>query len=163
MIVKQVHVHPRFVAGRPDNDLAVIELSSSIRYNKDVIAVCLPEKDFAENVLMPLPTVITGWKEVKEVNSLQGSLTLNHVTYDTLPNCLEAHPNLVTNKMGCTLALANADCTMSSGSPLLTMYKEVLFLTGVVSQPPGADCSKGYIVQKVSRYHGWLQSLMNSR
>lgn len=156
-------MHPRFVDGRPDNDLAVIELSSSIRFSKDVVAACLPEKDFAENVLLPLPTIITGWKEVKEVNSLQGSLTLNHVTYDTLPNCLEAHPNLVTNKMGCTLALANATCTMSSGSPLLTMYKEVLFLTGVVSQPTGADCSKGYIVQKVSRYYSWLQSLMKSR
>lgn len=154
-------MHPRFVEGRPDNDLAVIELSNRIKYNKDVIAACLPEKDFADNVLMPLPTAITGWKEVKEVTSLQGSLTLNHLTYDNLPNCLEAHPNLVTNKMGCTTPLANADCAMSSGSPLLTMYKEVLFLTGVVSQPPGANCSKGYIVQKVSRYHVWLQSLMN--
>lgn len=155
-------MHPRFVEGRAENDLAVIELSNHIRYNKDAIAACLPEKDFAENVLMPLTTIITGWKEVKEAASLQGPLMLNHLTYDTLPNCLETHPNLVTNKMGCTFALANANCTMSSGSPLLTVYKDVLFLTGVVSQPPGADCSKGYIVQKVSRYHGWLQSLMNS-
>lgn len=163
MNVKQVHVHPRFVEGRPDNDLAVIELGGRITYNKDMIAACLPEKDFAENILMKLPTAITGWEEVKEESSFQDPLKLNHLSYDNLPNCLEAHPNLVTNKMGCTLPLANADCTMSSGSPLLTMYKEVLFLTGVVSQPPGADCSKGYIVQKVSRYYGWLQSLMNSR
>lgn len=156
-------MHPRFVEGRPDNDLAVIELSNRIRYNKDLFAACLPEKDFAENVLMPLPAVIAGWKEVKGVPSFQGPLSLNQLSYDTLANCLEAHPNLVTNKMGCTLALANADCSMSSGSPLLTAYKGVLFLTGVVSQPQGADCSKGYIMQKVSRYQGWLQSLMKSR
>ncbi|TNM97379.1 hypothetical protein fugu_015535 [Takifugu bimaculatus] len=71
--VKQVHVHPRFVEGRPDNDLAVIELSNSIRYNKDVTAACLPEKDFAENVLMPLPTIITGWKEGQGGKFLTGS------------------------------------------------------------------------------------------
>lgn len=163
LTVKQVHVHPRFVEGRPENDLAVVELDGRITYNKDMIAVCLPEKDFAENVLMKLPTAITGWEEAKEGPSFQGPLKLNHLSYDSLPNCVEAHPNLVTNRMGCTLPLANADCTMSSGSPLLTMYKEVLFLTGVVSRPPGADCSKGYIVQKVSRYHSWLQTLMNSR
>lgn len=155
-------MHQRFVEGRPDNDLAVIELSGRITFNKDMIAACLPEKDFAENILMTLPTIITGWEEVKEEASFQGPLKLNHLSYDTLGNCLEAHPNLVTNKMGCTLPLANADCTMTSGSPLLTMYKEVLFLTGVVSRPQGADCSKGYIVQKVSRYQTWLQSLMNS-
>lgn len=156
-------MHPRFVEGRPDNDLAVIELGSRITFTKDVFAACLPEKDFAENILMTLPTAISGWEELREEPSFQGPLKLNHLTYDNLPNCLEAHPNLVTNKMGCTLPLANADCTMSSGSPLLTMYKEVLFLTGVVSRPPGADCRKGYIVQKVSRYHSWLQLLMNSR
>ncbi|CAG11410.1 unnamed protein product [Tetraodon nigroviridis] len=161
--VKRVHVHPRFVEGRPDNDLAVVELSSSITYNKDTIAACLPEKDFAENVLMKLPTAVTGWEEAKEEPSLQGPLMLNHLTYVSLADCLEAHPNLLTNKMGCTLPLANANCTMGSGSPLLTVYKEVLFLTGVVSQPAGADCSKGYIVQKVSRYQSWLQSLMNLR
>lgn len=156
-------MHPRFVDGRPDNDMAVIELNGRITYNKDVIAACLPEKDFAENILMTLPTAITGWEESKEEPLFQGPLKLNHLSYNSLANCLEAHPNLVTNKMACTLPLANADCTMSSGSPLLTMYKEVVFLTGVVSRPPEANCSKGYIVQKVSRYHGWLQSLMNSR
>lgn len=161
--VKQTHVHPRFVEGRPDNDLAVIELSNHIRYSKDVFAACLPEKDFAENVLMPLPAVVAGWKEAAEATAFQGPLTLNQLSYDSLANCLDAHPNQMTNKMGCTLAQANADCAMSSGSPLLVMYKEVLFLTGVVSRPPGANCTRGYIVQKVSRYQGWLQSLVNSR
>lgn len=156
-------MHPRFVDGRPDNDLAAVELSSRIAYNKDTVAACLPEKDFAENILMRLPAAVTGWEEAREEPSFRGALQLNHLTYDSLANCLEAHPNLVTNKMGCTLPQANADCTMSSGSPLLTMYKEVVFLTGVVSQPAGADCSKGYTVQKVSRYRSWLQSLMNSR
>ncbi|XP_058508474.1 protein Z, vitamin K-dependent plasma glycoprotein a [Solea solea] len=164
--VELVHVHPRYVEGRPENDLAVVQLRDRIVFKKGVIAACLPEKDFAERVLMTgqSPAVITGWKESKqEVSALQGPLILNHLAYKQLPQCVETHPNLITNKMGCTVPQTNADCAMSPGSPLLTLHREVFFLTGVVSQPPGAECSKGYIFQKVSRYSGWLQSLMGTR
>ncbi|XP_068575060.1 protein Z, vitamin K-dependent plasma glycoprotein a [Cebidichthys violaceus] len=165
LYVKIVHVHPRFVESRPENDLAVIELRDRIRFKKEVTAACLPEKDFAERVLMTgeLPAMVTGWKEPTQGSAFQGPLTLNQLAYNRLPQCLETHPNLVTNKMGCTTPQTNADCTMSSGSPLLTVYREVFFLTGVLSQPLGADCSKGYIFQKVSRHLGWLQPLMGSR
>ncbi|XP_068435452.1 protein Z, vitamin K-dependent plasma glycoprotein a [Clinocottus analis] len=161
LYVKVLHVHPNFVEGRPQNDLAVIELRDRIRFRKEVTAACLPEKDFADSILMSgeLPAMVTGWKNA-EVTDSQGTLNLNQLAYDRLPQCLETHPNLVTNKMGCTIARANADCTMGSGSPLLTLYREVFFLTGVISQPPGADCSKGYIFQKVSRHLGWLGPLM---
>lgn len=162
--VKSVIVHPRHAAGRPENDLAVIELSDRIRFGVGAIAACLPERDFAESVLIGenLPATITGWKEDEQESSFQGPLTVNQLAYNPLPLCLETHPNLMTNKMGCTTPRANADCTVSAGSPLLTLYREVFFLTGVVSQPPGADCTKGYIFQKVSRYLGWLQAVMDS-
>ncbi|XP_047428076.1 protein Z, vitamin K-dependent plasma glycoprotein a [Mugil cephalus] len=166
LYVKTVHAHPRYVEGRPENDLAVLELRDRIVFKKEVIAACLPERDFAESVLMAgeSQAVITGWKETEQESAFQGPLTLNHLAYSRLPQCQEAHPNLVvTNKMGCTTARANADCAMSSGSPLLTLYKEVFFLTGVVSLPPGADCRQGYIFQKVSRHLGWLQTFMGTR
>ncbi|KAM6905278.1 protein Z, vitamin K-dependent plasma glycoprotein a [Xenentodon cancila] len=165
LYVKVVHVHPRYVAGRPENDLAVIELRERIVFKRSVIAACLPERDFAESVLMSgePAALITGWKEAKQVSAFLGPLTLNQLEYRSLTQCMETHPNLITNKMGCTAPRANADCTMSSGSPLLTMYRQVVFLTGVVTQPEGADCSKGYIYQKVSRHLGWLRPLMGTR
>ncbi|GLD66168.1 coagulation factor X-like protein [Lates japonicus] len=165
LYVKLVHVHPRYVEGRPENDLALIELRDRITFKREVTAACLPERDFAESILMTgeLPTIITGWKEPTGTSALQGQLTLNQLVYKGLPQCLETHPNLMTNKMGCTAPRTNADCSMGSGSPLLTLHREVFFLTGVVSQPAGADCSNGYIFQKVSRYLGWLQPLMGSR
>ncbi|XP_068606010.1 protein Z, vitamin K-dependent plasma glycoprotein a [Brachionichthys hirsutus] len=160
--VKSVSVHPRYVNGRPDNDLAVIELYVPIRFKSDVFAACLPERDFAESILMAgeYPAFITGWKEDEQNASFQGPLSLNQLAYNRLPVCLETHPNLMTNKMGCTTPRSKADCTMSAGSPLLTLYRDVFFLTGVVSQPPGADCANGYIFQKVSRYLDWLQTLI---
>lgn len=165
MAVKVVHVHPRYVENRPENDLAVIELSDRITFKKEVIPACLPERDFAENILMSgeSPAMVTGWKESKEESAFQGPLILNQLAYKPLTECLETHPNLITNKMGCTTNRTNADCTMSSGSPLLTLYRGVFFLTGVISQPQGADCEKGYIFHKVSRHLGWLLPLMGSR
>lgn len=165
LYVKLVHVHPRYVEGRPENDLALIELRDRITFKREVTAACLPERDFAESILMTgeLPAIITGWKEPTGTSALQGQLTLNQLAYKGLPQCLETHPNLLTNKMGCTAPRTNADCSMGSGSPLLTLHREVFFLTGVVSQPAGADCGNGYIFQKVSRYLGWLQPLMGSR
>uniref|UniRef100_A0A1A7Z7F8 Protein Z, vitamin K-dependent plasma glycoprotein a n=1 Tax=Iconisemion striatum TaxID=60296 RepID=A0A1A7Z7F8_9TELE len=165
LYVKIVHVHPRYVEGRPENNLAVIELRSHITFKSTIIAACLPERDFAESVLMSgaLAAAVTGWAKPEQSSGFQGPLTLNHLEYRQLPQCVETYPTLMTNKMGCTAPRANADCTMSSGSPLLTLYREVFFLTGVVTQPEGADCSKGYIFQKVSRHLGWLQTLMGSR
>ncbi len=163
--VKIVHVHPRYVGGRPENDLAVIELHDRITISREVTSACLPEKDFADSILMSgeFPAVVTGWKEPNQATSFSGPLTLNQLEYNRLPQCLETHPNLMTNKMGCTTRRTNADCNMSSGSPLLTLYRDVFFLTGIVSQPPGSDCTRGYVFQKVSRYLGWLRPLMGSR
>lgn len=157
-----VHTHPDYIAGRPENDLAVIELREPIRFKREVVAACLPETDFADRILTAgeYPAVVTGWKETQDESAFQGALTLNHLAYDTLPKCLETYPMIMTNKMGCTTQRANADCFMGSGSPLLTLYRDVFFLTGIITKPAEADCTQGYIFQKVSRHLDWLQRLM---
>lgn len=165
LYVHLVHPHPRYIDGRPENDLAVIELRDPIRFKREVVAACLPERDFADRILTSgeYPAVVTGWKEAQDQPAFQGPLTLNHLAYDTLPKCVETYPMIMTNKMGCTSQRASADCSMSSGSPLLTLYRDVFFLTGIITKPANADCSKGYIFQKVSRHLDWLQPLMGSR
>lgn len=164
LYVHVVHVHPRYRTGHPENDLAVIELRDQIRFKREVVAACLPERDFADNILTSgeYPAVVTGWKESQEGSAFQSPLTLNHLAYDTLPKCLETFPTIMTNKMGCTTQRPNADCNMSAGSPLLTLYRDVFFLTGIITKPD-ADCTMGYIFQKVSRHLDWLQPLMGSR
>uniref|UniRef100_A0A3P9LBT7 Protein Z, vitamin K-dependent plasma glycoprotein a n=1 Tax=Oryzias latipes TaxID=8090 RepID=A0A3P9LBT7_ORYLA len=164
LYVQVVHLHPRYVEGRPENNLAVIELRDRIIFDNQVIAACLPEKDFAESILMAgeLPAFTTGWKTSSQA-VFQDQLTLKQLGYRRLNQCLTTYPSIMTNKMGCTAPPGGAECTMSSGSPLLTMYRDVFFLTGILSQPEGAECSNGYVFQKVSRHLGWLQSIMGSR
>lgn len=162
--VRVVHLHPRYVEGRPENNLAVIEVEDRFSFSDQVIAACLPEKDFAESVLMAgeLPAFTTGWKTSSQA-AFQDQLTLKKLEYRQLNQCLGTYPNIMTNKMGCTAPPGGADCSMSSGSPVFTMYRDVFFLTGILSQPEGADCNNGYIFQKVSRHLSWLQFVMGSR
>ncbi|KAJ7989348.1 hypothetical protein DPEC_G00303600 [Dallia pectoralis] len=165
LYVKVVHVHPRYVPGNPSNDLAVIEVRDRIIFNKNVVPACLPERDFAEAVLMTgnYPAVITGWMDQEGAAEVQGTLALNHLAYERLPQCVQKHPGLVTNKMGCTTVRPKGDCVFGPGSPVLSLHREVFYLTGVVSRPEGADCRVGYIFQKVSRFLSWLQPVMDTR
>ncbi|KAF5894843.1 coagulation factor X-like, partial [Clarias magur] len=161
LYVKQVYVHPLYLQDKPENDLAVIKLRDNIVFKKKVVPACLPERDFAESVLMSgdYMGVVTGWKDAFE---FQGNLRLNHLSYSELQACVERHSGQVNNKMACTLPRSKADCSFSSGSPVLTLYKEVFFLTGVVSQSPQMDCKNGFVFQKVSRFLPWLKNVMGS-
>ncbi|XP_066498328.1 protein Z, vitamin K-dependent plasma glycoprotein a [Hoplias malabaricus] len=160
--VQKVHVHPLYMEGKPDNDLAVLELKEKIIFKKAVVPACLPERDFADSVLMSgeYMGIVTGWKNSSE---FQGSLMLNHLTYDKLPACVERYPGQVTNKMTCTMQRPKADCSFGPGSPVLTLYRDVFFLTGIVSQSQNMDCKSGYVLQKVSRSLPWLKTLMNGK
>nr|XP_023666466.1 coagulation factor X-like isoform X1 [Paramormyrops kingsleyae]XP_023666467.1 coagulation factor X-like isoform X1 [Paramormyrops kingsleyae] len=161
--VKNIHYHPLYQEGK-DNDLAVVELRDNITFKKSVTAACLPERDFAESVLMEgrHAAIITGWRKGSDPPTLEGSLTLNYLNYEPLARCAERHSGKVTNKMFCTAPRAKADCAFGEGSPALTLYRDVFFLTGITSPPPGHDCSQGYVFQKVSRFLPWLKHVMDS-
>ncbi|GAA6093267.1 protein Z, vitamin K-dependent plasma glycoprotein a [Tachysurus ichikawai] len=161
LYVKQVHVHPLYLEGKAENDLAVIELKDKIIFKKTMLPACLPERDFADSVLMSEENlgVVTGWKDAPE---FQGNLKLNHLSYSKLPTCMERHSGQITNKMACTLPRPKADCVFGAGSPVLTFYRDAFFLTGIVSQSQGMDCSNGYVFQKVSRFLPWLKTIMGS-
>lgn len=94
LYVKQLHIHPLYLEGKPENDLAVIELRDKMVFKKKVVPVCLPERDFAESVLMSdeYMGVVTGWKDTAEFD---GNLRLNHLSYRKLQACMERHAGQV--------------------------------------------------------------------
>ncbi|KAI7790245.1 protein Z, vitamin K-dependent plasma glycoprotein a isoform X1 [Triplophysa rosa] len=161
--VQQVHVHPHYTDSGSQNDLAVLELKQKMVFKKNVVPACLPERDFADSVLMSgkYMGAITGWKEDEGGAEFQGNLLLNHLSYEKLSTCSQRHSAQVTNKMSCSLPQAKADCIFGSGSPVLTLYREVFFITAIVSRPSGFNCNNGHILQKVSRSLPWLNSFMS--
>ncbi|XP_068586823.1 protein Z, vitamin K-dependent plasma glycoprotein b isoform X2 [Cebidichthys violaceus] len=50
--VRVLYVHDSFRTGHHNNDLALLELARPLSFSPALIHICLPERDFSENVLM---------------------------------------------------------------------------------------------------------------
>ncbi|KAK2857211.1 hypothetical protein Q5P01_005946 [Channa striata] len=50
--VRDLDIHERFRTHHHDNDLALLELTSPLPFGPNLIQLCLPTKDFSENILM---------------------------------------------------------------------------------------------------------------
>ncbi|XP_066545759.1 protein Z, vitamin K-dependent plasma glycoprotein a [Amia ocellicauda] len=165
LYVSTIHKHPKYQEGQPDNDLALLKLRGRITFKKSAVAPCLPERDFAENALMgrgPRTALVMGYS-YSGGSVLQGNLQLASLPYLPLQQCRETHSTSLTNKMFCTSHPPSESCFFGPGSPVITVYKQVAFLTGVLSRPQGFDCDKGYVYQKISRFLPWLRPFMETR
>lgn len=180
-----MHLHPRFQAGRHDYNLAFLKLSRPLKFSPSIIHLCLPAKDFCENVLMtPGRTGIT---------AMSGDGRMQDTAYVTLNECCTqlkpSHP--ISNKMFCmkgnpqtrsenlalqgpaeknpagrfernnTEVLAHVDlerCVpLLAGTPVATVDRGTIFLTGLLTSSP-ADCESGALVfTKLSRHLSWIQ------
>lgn len=90
-----LHLHERFHVDRHDNDLALLELVYQVDFGPAQIHVCLPSKDFCENILMHSGT--TG------IIKTPGASQTQELVYMTLDECRRqlkvSHP--LSNKMFC--------------------------------------------------------------
>ncbi|KAL2078781.1 hypothetical protein ACEWY4_026466 [Coilia grayii] len=164
LYVRNTHIHPRYSAGRHDYNLALLELRSRMVLKDTVLPACLPDRDFADSVLLAgkYMGVVTGWSHAPDATEVTGKLSINHLSYDTLETCVQRFNGQVTNKMLCSAPREKADCVIGPGSPVLTLHKEVFFLTGLISPAPQPGCRQGYVMQKVARYMNWLKPLVDS-
>ncbi|TNN33716.1 Coagulation factor X [Liparis tanakae] len=93
--VRALHVHHGFRPDRQDNDLALLELARPLSFGPASIHLCLPDKDFSENILMHSGR--TG------VATRRGGERTQDLVYMTLDECRAqenvSHP--LSNKMFC--------------------------------------------------------------
>ncbi|KAM9835983.1 protein Z, vitamin K-dependent plasma glycoprotein b [Aulostomus maculatus] len=50
--IQAIYIHDRYRRDHHDNNLAVLQLASSLPFSPSLIHLCLPTKDFSENILM---------------------------------------------------------------------------------------------------------------
>ncbi|XP_066562417.1 protein Z, vitamin K-dependent plasma glycoprotein b isoform X2 [Amia ocellicauda] len=149
------HKHPRYQKEGGSDNLALLRLRDPIQFSSRVFPVCIPEKDYAENVLMlGRKGVVSSWKEK---GTGENAHHINQLSYLPLKTCQERHNFTITNKMFCMDGAMKESCSLEPGSPVVTAYKGTAFLTGILlSETRDYDCSRGHLFSKISRYLPWI-------
>lgn len=155
--IKSTHVHMRYDEESGENDLSLLELEKPLHCPSSGLPVCVPERDFAEHVLIPgTEGLLSGW-------------TLNGTDLDTTPMRLP-----VTQEDGeeCGRTLNVTVTTRTScekggvvtgpwveGSVVTREHKGTWFLTGILGLPPPGR-SHVFLLTTVPRYSMWFKQIM---
>ncbi|NP_001279458.1 uncharacterized protein LOC103185529 precursor [Callorhinchus milii] len=165
---RQVHriaSHLKFQKKSYNNDIALLKLSKPLVFNNYVIPVCLPEKRFAEQVLMNMPNaLVSGWGRIYEHGATASKLQQLSVPYVDRLKCVESSKFPVSKNMFCAgYDKENKDaCQGDSGGPHVTKYRDTWFLTGIVSWGEGCAMKGKYgIYTKTSNYLQWIKNSIN--
>lgn len=97
--VRALYVHNRYRRDHHDNDLALLELATPLSFGPALIHLCLPTRDFCENILMQSGRTGMAMK--------QGLDEVEDLVYMSLDECRSqlnvSHP--LSNKMFCVNSL----------------------------------------------------------
>lgn len=159
--VEKIIVHPKFIRATYDFDIAVVKLKEAINYTDNIIPACLPDPDFADEVLMTeRQAMVSGFGRLFERGVQATKLQMLNVPYVDRQTCKESSKFKITENMFCAgydKEVKDA-CQGDSGGPHVTPYKDTYFVTGIVSWGEGcAQQGKYGVYTKVSRLYKWLK------
>uniref|UniRef100_A0A4W4FJI5 coagulation factor Xa n=1 Tax=Electrophorus electricus TaxID=8005 RepID=A0A4W4FJI5_ELEEL len=162
--VDQVLVHMSYVPETYHNDIALIKLVKPIKFTKYILSACLPDRDFAERVLMLQDDgMVSGFGRLYEGGPQSTILQKLTVPFIDRATCMESTKFKISNRMFC----AGYDketkdaCQGDSGGPHVTKYKDTWFVTGIVSWGEGCARKGKYgVYTQVSKYIKWIEAVM---
>ncbi|XP_073412959.1 coagulation factor X [Dendrobates tinctorius] len=162
--VDKIITHPKFVRLTYDFDIAVVKLKEAINFTDNIIPACLPDPDFAEEVLMnERQAMVSGFGRLHERGAQATKLQKLNVPYVTRQTCKESSRFAITENMFCAGYDKDVKdaCQGDSGGPHVTPYKDTYFVTGIVSWGEGcAQQGKYGVYTKVSRLNKWLKGVL---
>ncbi|XP_047657096.1 CUB and peptidase domain-containing protein 2-like [Tachysurus fulvidraco] len=147
-----------------DNDIALVQLSSSVTFNNYIQPVCLA----ASSSSFPAGTEVwvTGWGTIASEVSLPSPQTLQEVQVPIVSNsdCATKYSSITDNMLCAGLAQGGKDsCQGDSGGPLVVKRNGVWVQAGIVSF--GHGCALPNIpgvYTRVSQYQDWINSNIGS-
>ncbi|XP_076121815.1 polyserase-2-like [Alosa pseudoharengus] len=152
--------HPDYDSVSNDNDVALVRLSSPVRYTSYIKPVCLAAS--ASTFITGTKSWVTGWGFVQQGVPLPSPQTLQEVEVLVVGNkqCSCSYGELTDNMICAGVPAGGKDaCQADSGGPLVSKQDPVWVLSGVVSF--GEGCGRpGYpgVYTRVSRYQDWITS-----
>ncbi|KAG9335324.1 hypothetical protein JZ751_005373, partial [Albula glossodonta] len=160
--VAEWHLHPRYKPRiNPYNhDIALLRLSSPIRYSMYALPICLGPKAFTEKLVEdgPLATV-SGWGRVRFQGAESSVLQKVQVPFVGRIECKDSSSDRISRFMFCAGYYEEEKdaCQGDSGGPHANPYHDTWFLTGIVSW--GEECAKEGkygVYTRVSHYYRWI-------
>ncbi|XP_076302822.1 trypsin-1-like [Lasioglossum baleicum] len=156
--VEKVIRHSGYSTYNYNNDIALVKLKDTIRFEGKMRPVCLPER---AKTFAGLNGTVTGWGALAESGAI--SQTLQEVTVPILTNtecrATKYPPRRITDNMLCAGYKEGSkdSCQGDSGGPLHIANDNTHQVVGVVSW--GEGCAKpGYpgVYSRVNRYLSWI-------
>ncbi|KAL1022073.1 hypothetical protein UPYG_G00021870 [Umbra pygmaea] len=165
----QLYIHNRHKKGSLEDDLALVSLHQHIVFGPSVTHLCLPKKDFSENVLMlPEREGMTRGPDKRRGDSHGPPM----LTYMRVDDCRPQVNVTLTNKMFCMrrkpafcgtgVTRFNENCSLIPGSAVATEKGRTVFLTGLLLLASRThDCDQALVFTKLSRYLPWIQQTLD--
>lgn len=163
--VRRVIVHRQYDAATFENDLALLELESPIKFDAHIVPICMPpdESDFTGRM-----ATVTGWGRLKYGGAVPA--VLQEVQVPVIENnvCQEmfqtaGHSKKILSSFLCA-GYANGQkdsCEGDSGGPLVLQRGDGRWqLVGTVSH--GIKCAAPYlpgVYMRTTFYKPWLRSI----
>ncbi|XP_056144800.1 serine protease 1-like [Lampris incognitus] len=163
--VSRVIVHPGYDDSTNNNDVALLQLSSSVDFTDYIQPVCLA----AENSVFGAGTSswVTGWGTVNSDEPLPSPQRLQEVQVPIVSNsqCDSSYGGGITDNMICAgLSEGGKDsCQGDSGGPMVSKQGNNWIQSGIVSFGKGcAEPNFPGVYARVSRYQSWINSQITS-
>ncbi|XP_037656060.1 vitamin K-dependent protein Z [Choloepus didactylus] len=156
--IKKIYVHMRYNEETGENNISLLELEEPIQCLSTGLPICMPEKDFAEHILIPGKVgLVSGWT----VNGTELGNTLIElpVTHFDGEECGKVLNVTVTTRMYCEKSTSVAGQWLE-GSTVAREHRGTWFLTGIMHSSPTGEYGQVFLFTKISRYSLWFTQIM---
>ncbi|XP_044106087.1 coagulation factor VII isoform X1 [Neovison vison] len=169
--VARVFIPDKYVPGKTNHDIALLQLNRPVTFTDHVVPLCLPEKSFSERTLASVRfSTVSGWGQLLHRGATAVQLMAIDVPRVMTQDCQEQSRRwegspTVTENMFCAGYLDGSKdaCQGDSGGPHATKFQGTWYLTGIVSWGEGCAAEDHFgVYTRVSRYIEWLRRLMNT-
>ncbi|XP_075446766.1 coagulation factor X-like isoform X2 [Ascaphus truei] len=152
--VDKILMHSKFQEHSYDYDIALIKLKEPIVFNEAVLPVCIPTRNFAEQILMSQDFGTVSFFSCGKEHD--GKLQMHYAQQRDTSQCMKCNLNM-TGNMFC--ASVNSTCDGEEGGPHVTPYKGTHFITGIASWSDRCNM-QGQLAMytKVSNFIDWIQA-----
>nr|XP_033801511.1 coagulation factor IX [Geotrypetes seraphini] len=162
--VARIVMHPNYNASkkRYNNDIALLELKTAMKFNSYVTPICIADMGFTENLLKGTKnSVVSGWGDVRFQGRPATILQKLKVPFIERATCKNSSRYSVFVNMFCAgYATETKDsCQGDSGGPHASEFQSTWFLTGITSW--GEQCAlkdKYGIYTRVSKFSDWIKN-----